>query len=199
MLVRRFGPGDFTERPWKNGRGTTVELQVEPPGATLETGFLWRLSMAAVPASGPFSPFPGIDRTLLLLAGNGMELDHGPHGRALLAGPFQPVSFSGDWPTRGRLLDGPCRDFNVMTRRDAMRHRVDILRPGPVPAPLRPAATVLVFCAQGRASLGPEPLAEGELLRLDGGGGGAARALGGPAVLVVVSLEACGPGTGAST
>jgi environmental stress-induced protein Ves len=199
MLVRRFGPGDYTERPWKNGRGTTVELQIEPPGATLETGFLWRLSMAAVPASGPFSPFPGIDRTLLLLAGNGMELDHGPHGRALLAGPFQPVAFSGDWPTHGRLLDGPCRDFNVMTRRGAVRHRVDILRPGPVPALLPPAPTVLVFCAQGRASLGAEPLAEGGLLRLDGGGGGAIGVRGGPAVLVVVSLAGCSPGGVAST
>jgi len=199
MPARRFGPGDYLERPWKNGRGTTVELQVEPPGATLETGFLWRLSMAAVPASGPFSAFPGIDRTLLLLAGDGMELDHGPHGRALLAGPFQPVSFSGDWPTYGRLLGGLCRDFNVMTRRDAVRHRVDVLCPGPVPVPLPAAPTVLVFCARGQAWAGQERLAEGELLRFDRGASTNLTVQGSSAVLVVVGLEPCAPVPGAPT
>lgn len=168
--MRILGPDEYREMPWKNGGGSTTELLIEPPGATLAGGFRWRLSMAAVPASGPFSSFPGVDRTLLLVAGNGLELDHGPHGRARLAGPWQPVTFSGDWATQGRLLDGPCRDFNVMTARDRCRHRVSILRPGPAPAPLPEAPTVLVYCAGREVRVDGERLATGHLLCLEGGG-----------------------------
>ena len=91
MTLRIFGPGDFRVMPWKNGAGSTTELLIDPPGATLAGGFRWRVSMATVAESGPFSSFPGLDRTLLLLEGEGMELDHGPHGRALLPGPLVPV------------------------------------------------------------------------------------------------------------
>jgi hypothetical protein len=168
--VRILGPADYREMPWKNGGGSTTELLIAPPGATLAGGFRWRVSMAAVPASGPFSSFPGIDRTLLLVAGNGLDLDHGPHGRARLAGPWEPVAFSGDWATQGRLLDGPCRDFNVMTARDRCRHRVTVLRPGPLPADLPAAPTLLVYCAGDPVTVAGQALGTGCLLRLDEGG-----------------------------
>ncbi|MGA2081677.1 MAG: HutD family protein [Holophaga sp.] len=171
MDLRKLGPGDYREMPWKNGGGSTTELIIEPPGATLGGGFLWRISMASVAASGPFSSFPGIDRTLLLLEGAGLELDHGQFGRAVLRGPFQPAAFSGDWPTCGRLLDGPCRDFNVMSARGRVRHEVAVLRPGRTPVPLPQAPTVLAYCARGAAALDPSGLrlGPGELLRSDGG------------------------------
>ena len=42
--------------PWRNGGGTTSEIVVEPgPGGR----FHFRLSIADVEASGPFSGFPG--------------------------------------------------------------------------------------------------------------------------------------------
>ena len=50
--------------PWKNGGGETAEIAVSPPGAALDD-FDWRLSMARVETDGPFSAFPGIDRTLV--------------------------------------------------------------------------------------------------------------------------------------
>jgi environmental stress-induced protein Ves len=179
--------------PWKNGGGSTTELLIEPPGASMEQGFLWRVSMAAVPASGPFSSFPGIDRTLLLVEGAGLELDHGPHGRATLRGPWQPAAFSGDWATHGRLLDGPCRDFNVMSARGRIRHTVAILRPGPAPCLLPEAATVLVFCARGEAALNRPGLrlGAGELLRIDGPGAPGLAVSGdeGETILVAVALH----------
>jgi len=191
MRTRTFGPGDFRVMPWKNGAGSTTELLIEPPGATLAGGFRWRLSMAAVAASGPFSSFPGYDRTLLLLEGRGLELDHGAHGRALLPGPLVPARFPGEWATHGRLLDGPCLDFNVMSRREAALHDLTIIFPGP-PAPLPEAEVVLVFCAAGTASVGADLLRAGELLRVDGPGasGLLARATDGEAALVVVALGA---------
>jgi hypothetical protein len=172
MRARKLGPGEYREMPWKNGGGSTTELLIEPPGATLAGGFRWRLSMAAVADSGPFSCFPGIDRTLLLLEGNGLELDYGAHGRACLPGPLEPVSFAGEWTTRGRLLDGPCRDFNIMTNRANVRQEVHILRPVAA-TPLPTAPTLLLYCACGAATVNGgqdwlgERLEAGELLRVD--------------------------------
>jgi environmental stress-induced protein Ves len=158
--------------PWRNGAGSTTELLVEPPLASLQTGFQWRLSMAGLATSGPFSAFPGYDRTLLLLEGRGVALDHGAHGRALLAQPLDACAFPGEWPTQGVLVDGPCRDFNVMSARASVRHEVHVLRPGPDGTSLPEGPVVVVFCVSGRlglAALG-ETLEAGELMRLDGHG-----------------------------
>lgn len=104
--------------PWKNGQGTTHEIALctDPDDGPSGT-FVWRLSIAAVDLASPFSRFPHIDRTILLLSGAGMVLDSGPHGRHVLAQPFAPYAFAGDWTTDCTLIDGPCRDFNVMVDR----------------------------------------------------------------------------------
>ena len=175
--------------PWRNGGGSTTELRVDPEGATLETGFRWRLSQAALTRSGPFSRFDGYDRTLLLLAGRGVRLDHGPHGCVRLAQPLDACVFPGEWDTHGVLLDGPCRDFNVMSARSQVRHEVYVLRLGQTPTPLPEGPEVLVFAVSGRvgvpaleAFLEPE-----ELLHLSGEGGlGAVGLVPGTAVIVVV-------------
>ena len=102
--------------PWKNGGGVTTEIWAEPEGANLDS-FDWRLSMADVSADGPFSRFPGIDRTLAVLSGEGiaLEVEDGP---TLIAGrDGTPVAFPGDVRVHGRLLRGPIRDLNLMTRR----------------------------------------------------------------------------------
>lgn len=150
--MRRLGRADYQEMPWKDGGGSTTQLLIHPEGATLAGGFLWRISMAAVPASGPFSVFPGVDRTLMLVAGKGMVLDHGAQGRQRLDGPYVPVSFSGDWTTRGELLDGPCRDFNVLSARGRIRHHLSVLRLGEGGTATLPGAPRRVLvCLEGGA------------------------------------------------
>ena len=102
--------------PWKNGGGVTTEIWAEPEGSNLDT-FEWRLSMADVTADGPFSIFPGVDRTLAVLSGEGIALEL-KQGGNLVAGPDgTPVAFPGDVRVHGRLLRGPIRDLNLMTRR----------------------------------------------------------------------------------
>jgi environmental stress-induced protein Ves len=104
--------------PWRNGGGTTTELVIEPAGAGLAgERFLYRVSIADVASSGPFSRFPGYDRHIMLLEGAGMTLDCGAHGRIELAAPFAPRSFSGDWDVTGALVAGAVRDFNVIVDR----------------------------------------------------------------------------------
>ncbi|MBM7325185.1 HutD family protein, partial [Agrobacterium sp. S2] len=48
--------------PWKNGGGVTTEIIVHPAKASM-ADFDWRISMANVAQDGPFSIFPGVDRT----------------------------------------------------------------------------------------------------------------------------------------
>lgn len=57
----------------KNGGGITTEIIVHPANASM-ADFDWRMSMADVAQDGPFSIFPGIDRTLCILEGAGMSL-----------------------------------------------------------------------------------------------------------------------------
>ncbi len=59
--------------PWKNGGGETVEIAVFPEGAGFKD-FGWRISLASVASDGPFSAFPGIDRTLTVIDGVGIDL-----------------------------------------------------------------------------------------------------------------------------
>src|SRR5690348_16103916 len=72
--MRIIRSSDYRRMPWKNGGGETVEVTIAPEGASLDA-FDWRVSMARVASSGPFSRFPGVDRTLAVLAGGGMRLD----------------------------------------------------------------------------------------------------------------------------
>ena len=123
---RVLSPADFRRMPWKNGGGTTTEIAVHPPGAGLES-FAWRVSMADVDRDGPFSLFPGVDRTLVLLEGGGMRL--AGDGEPLeLRTPFEPIDFSGDLPLMCTLVAGPVRDFNLLVRRGAARGNVVVLQ-----------------------------------------------------------------------
>lgn len=159
--------------PWKNGGGTTLELAVEPPGATLGMGFAWRLSTAEVAASGPFSSFPGLERTLLLLAGEGFLLDFGALGQVRLDRPLEPARFEGAWPARADLLGGPCVDFNLMADPARCKARLEARD---LDRTLRldlDATTILLFVARGTASvpaLGLH-LGQGHLLRVEAEGG----------------------------
>ncbi len=64
----------YRRMPWKNGGGETVEIAIAPEGAALSE-FDWRISVATVATNGPFSIFPGFDKTLSILDGEGMSLE----------------------------------------------------------------------------------------------------------------------------
>lgn len=81
--------GDYKRMPWKNGGGQTTEIAVFPPHASVED-FGWRISMATVGEDGPFSVFPGVDRTLSILSGEGIELTIAERPSVVLASPSEP-------------------------------------------------------------------------------------------------------------
>ncbi len=121
--MRMIRSSDYRRMPWKNGGGETVEIAIAPAGASLDA-FDWRISMARVASSGPFSRFPGIDRTLAVLAGSGIRLDVAGRGTVSLDRDTPPFAFSGDDAAAAELIDGPIEDLNVMTRRASHRHRL---------------------------------------------------------------------------
>ncbi|KZS50691.1 HutD/Ves family protein [Rhizobium anhuiense] len=149
--MRILRAGDCKRMPWKNGGGETVEIAVSPENAGL-AGFDWRVSMATVASDGPFSIFPGIDRTLAILDGNGMVLDIEGSTPVLLTTASDPLAFQADIPVAARLQDGAITDLNVMTRRDGLAHRlVRIDVDGSSTLPL-PPSTCLFLCHGGALS-----------------------------------------------
>lgn len=161
-MVRLLSPADFRSMPWKNGGGRSTEIASYPPAATLGT-FAWRVSLADVERDGPFSPFPGIDRTIVLLHGAGMRLHHAERETALTI-PFAPHDFSGDDAIDCALVAGPVRDFNAMFRRGRARGKVAVVRDGGVR--LESAHFRLAYAANGAH----ECAVEGRMpLRLEAG------------------------------
>ncbi|WP_329438514.1 HutD family protein [Streptomyces canus] len=121
---------EYRRVPWKNGAGITREVAsgtVKAPTASAEItdGFDWRVSVADVDAGGPFSAFPGIDRVITLVEGEGMVLT--VDGTAHPVGPLSPFAFSGDAATDCRLEAGAVRNVNVMTRRSRATATVRIV------------------------------------------------------------------------
>jgi hypothetical protein len=129
---------------WRNDQGWTTELWVEPDGANLAEGFDWRVSIAEVEGDCTFSSFAGYDRSLLLLDGDGIELQDTPHAPTRLARRGECHRFPGELTLACRVLGGPTRDFNVMTRRGHLVHQA-WLRPLLGPMVLLPEHEVRWF------------------------------------------------------
>ena len=111
---------------WKNGGGVTREIVREPAGASLDD-FEWRVSVADIAAAGPFSRFVGIDRHLLLLEGDGVNLTSDEAGLNVnLLADDTVLAFSGDVDMNSQLLGGAVRDFNVMTKRGVWQAQVSV-------------------------------------------------------------------------
>lgn len=144
MSLRRLTADDFRRLPWKNGRGTTLELIRRDDAAS---ALLWRLSVADVIEPGPFSPLPGIDRVITLIEGDGFDLDFSGARPPVSLRLFEPLAFSGDWPTTAATVHGPSRDFNVMTARGRITAEVEVARSGVLAASL-----AYIFTARGGAT-----------------------------------------------
>ncbi|MYS84005.1 HutD/Ves family protein [Embleya scabrispora] len=144
-----MNPFDIETLPvgrWRNGGGDTREIGSQSPTHAAEADFDWRASIATIAADGPFSTFPGVDRTITLLAGEGVRLvgDDGLDHR--LNRPGEPFAFSGDAHLRATLLGGDTRVLNIMTRRGRWAARVHRVQ-APVVPPAGHAGVLYVLSA----------------------------------------------------
>lgn len=119
-MIKINSPESFKVIPWKNGKGTTSELAISEGGNLSQ--FDWRLSIATVVEDGEFSDFSGYLRNLILIEGNGIDLQHyqGDSEKEVdhLSSLLDFATFDGGCRTVGNLHDGPIKDFNLMTRAD---------------------------------------------------------------------------------
>jgi len=155
---------DMPAQPWKNGMGVTHEVVRFPTDAGNDD-FIWRVSVAVVNSGAPFSTFPGIDRQIALLDGEGFTMTFDGQREHALTTPFAPFAFAGEAQVDVAMSGGATRDFNLMVRRARANGSVEVITtPG---SHVIPSDGVLVYLARGTAHTLDGPLAMGDAWRPD--------------------------------
>jgi uncharacterized protein len=121
QIIRK---SSFKAIPWKNGGGITHEV-IRAPAAG--DPFLWRVSVAHIESSGPFSDFTGYRRHMVLLRGRGLMLRFSTADHCLLQKVGDSAQFDGAAAPHCDLLDGPCVDLNFMVA-ESLRADARVLR-----------------------------------------------------------------------
>lgn len=106
--------GDYRSMPWRNGKGVTLEIAREPASGD---PFAWRLSLADLTVDGPFSPYPGYRRAIVLVSGHSIHLRYHGHGSCVLDCRRRGARFEGNWRTGCTLGQGPCTDLSLIVAR----------------------------------------------------------------------------------
>ena len=101
----------------------TQEALRVPPGGD---PFRFRVSVAHIDASGPFSEFAEYNRKMVLLKGSGLDLSFGDGAQKSLRKVGELLEFDGALPAHCELLNGPCVDLNFMVlKSDSAAVRVE--------------------------------------------------------------------------
>jgi len=148
VSVRVLRADDRVAVPWRNGGGRTREIAV---GGADHDEFDWRVSLADIDRDGPFSGYSGYSRVISIVEGDGVELTvDGVTQR--LDRRSAPFTFDGSAAVMCRLLSGPVRALNVISRRSS---DVEQVRP-PSTSEIAAADTVVVVVVDGGAWLSVE-------------------------------------------
>jgi environmental stress-induced protein Ves len=147
---------DVQAAPWRNGGGVTRELAAWPQ----QGEWVWRMSVAEVAASGPFSRFEGITRWFAVLQGAGVVLNVNTpsDGGAAGAGEHRltvtdpPLCFDGGLATDCQLINGPTQDFNLMVQGSGRPARMVRIQ-GDFQAAVSATKTVAVYAINSGASV----------------------------------------------
>jgi environmental stress-induced protein Ves len=130
MSVIRLPAAQHRTQPWKNGLGVSYTILDFPVGAGFDA-VDWQVGHTGIGADCPFSNLSGLDRQFMVIEGAGVELTCVDESGVPTVNRIDrlnvPFAFRGDWRTTCRLLDGPVKVFNVMTRRGKYSARVDIV------------------------------------------------------------------------
>lgn len=114
MTTHPYPATGYTRLPWKNGSGQTDEICLLPDGASRER-FEIRVSSAPILERGVFSSFPGADRVITLIEGQGLSLEFADE--TLTLAPFEPQRFDSRRAPMGTPQGGPVRVVNLMADR----------------------------------------------------------------------------------
>jgi len=188
---RLIPANEYRRERWKNGLGWTREIVRVPDNDAWD----WRLSIAEIERDAAFSSFPGVDRELVLLRGNGLRLTF-DDGRAFdLMPPHDRLRFAGEDVVTGELIDGTTHDFNLMWRRGRVRTEL-LHRPlvGPMLFFTEPGVHWVIHLIAGQATFdagsGLGALWSGDTAILVPGEARARYALQGGGELLAIRIEA---------
>ena len=199
--ARLIPANEYRRVRWRNGAGWTREIHAEPRDARAMSAVSagedwdWRLSIAEIEQDAAFSAFPGVERELVLLSGNGLHLDLDDGQSHLLQPPHGRLRFAGERDVHGRLVEGRTEDFNLMWRRDAVDatlwHRPLV---GAMVVFVDPGHTWAVHQVAGDAGIGgdampPLSLAMGDTALLQSGGGRGRYVLEGGGEVLLARIE----------
>lgn len=188
--IRVIAANEYRRERWKNGLGWTREICRYPATGAWD----WRVSIAEIEQDAAFSAFPGVDRELVLLSGNGLRLRFDDGRVRELLPPHAAARFTGEEGVVGELVDGRTTDFNLMWRRDAVDaqlwHRPLV---GAMVLFVEPGTTWAVHLLAGTAAFegadGLPPLAMGDTAFLQAGGQRMRRVLDGSGEVLVMRLR----------
>lgn len=141
IRIQRFD--EHLKMPWKNGLGITREV-ISRPASDESGGFDWRISLATVGVAGPFSVFAGIDRTIAVLQGDGMQVTVDGRRETPLLVDSPPFAFSGNAEVQADCLGRETLDLNMMSRRGRFVHRMTNIVVSDAQTLSLPAETVAV-------------------------------------------------------
>lgn len=110
---------------WKNGLGEARQVASWP--GELES-FQWQISMASMTGKLPFSDYPGVDRSLCVIGGDGLAITSSAR-EVVLTRESDPLHFPGEEKIVGATIGSEeMIDFNVLTRRDVFDHQTHRLK-----------------------------------------------------------------------
>lgn len=122
-LIKLIAQSEYLKMPWKNKKGTTSQIVIEPQKSSLqEMNFNFRLSSAPINEDAAFSKFPGYNRILIPIRGRGFNLngtDYELH---------EVAYFSGSEETYCELVDGEVTDLGLIYNPDVYKANVKILK-----------------------------------------------------------------------
>ena len=153
-MLKLIPTANYQVMPWKNGKGTTSEIAIFPKGADFSSGnFIWRLSLAHVRTSGPFSQFPGFDRKLVIAEGKEIILN----GHILA--PLQVFSFAGEEVIESTLSDGAITDLGIISKRGAIRTEINFFseKSDSMRIEAIPGSIHYLYCSQGSFGVRTRP------------------------------------------
>jgi hypothetical protein len=193
-LSRVIPANDYRRERWRNGAGWTREIHAASPANGSSAAWDWRLSIAEIERDAPFSTFPGVDRELVLLSGEGLRLRFDDGETRQIDPPYGRLRFAGERAVTGGPVDGRSEDFNLMWRRDAVAthlwHRPLV---GPMMVFVDPGSAWVVHLLAGDARFAADtnlpPLAMGDTALLMAGDARTRYALEGAGEALLIRID----------
>ena len=161
--MRLIPQSTYVKGMWRNGRGISWDIASDAPFSQAGA-FGWRLAIAEIAASGPFSLYGPVDRIFTLLDGDGVDLEFEGGKHLAVHDALVPHYFPCDVPTHCTLKQKVSRALNLFTARGAWTARAEFISVDGTCT--LPTGTTLLYAVKGDATVNGITLHEGDAAEL---------------------------------